>query len=54
VAQAGYEALMRGEARAIPTWAAKLQTSSSNILPDSVLAANMRKQMEPDPDVLGE
>ncbi|RYE05162.1 MAG: SDR family NAD(P)-dependent oxidoreductase, partial [Sphingobacteriales bacterium] len=47
VAEAGYKALMNGDARVVPTWAAKMQAASSNIMPDSVLAANMRKQMEP-------
>ncbi len=48
VAQAGYEALMKGEGRVVPTWMAKVQAASSNVLPDSALAATMRKQMESD------
>jgi short-subunit dehydrogenase len=48
VAQAGYDALMKGEARALPTFTAQMQAASRNITPDSVLAAQMRKQMEED------
>ena len=48
VAQVGYEALMKGEARAIPSWSAKIQAASSGIVPDSVLAGNMHKQKEPE------
>lgn len=46
VAKVGYEALMKGEARAIPTFSAKVQAGLSNVLPDQALSAAMRKQME--------
>jgi short-subunit dehydrogenase len=46
VAKAGYEGLMKGEARVLPTIKAKLHTLEGLTLPDSMLAAQMRKQME--------
>ncbi|MGV3587506.1 MAG: SDR family NAD(P)-dependent oxidoreductase [Adhaeribacter sp.] len=46
VAAGGYAALMKGEARAVPTFKAKAEVAASNILPDSVMAAAMHKQSE--------
>lgn len=46
VAVSGYEALMKGNARAVPTFKAKLEVAQSNILPDSLLATVMHKQSE--------
>jgi uncharacterized protein len=46
VALGGYQALMKGDARAVPTFKAKVEVAASNILPDSVLAASMHKQSE--------
>lgn len=46
VARAGYEGLMKGEARVLPTLKAKLHTLEGLTLPDAMLAAQMRKQME--------
>lgn len=46
VAIGGYEALMKGEARAVPTLKAKVEVAASTILPDSVLATAMHKQTE--------
>ena len=46
VAAGGYEALMKGDARAIPTFKAKIQVAQSNILLDSMVAAAMHKQSE--------
>ena len=46
VAAGGYAALMKGEARAVPTLKAKLEVAASNILPDSLMAAAMHKQTE--------
>lgn len=46
VAREGYEALMKGETRVVSGLANKLQTASTNFLPDAALAATMRYQME--------
>jgi short-subunit dehydrogenase len=46
VAAGGYEALMKGDARAVPTFKAKLEVAASTILPDSVMATAMHKQSE--------
>ena len=46
VAKSGFEALMKGDARAIPTLKAKAEVAASNILPDSVMASAMHKQSE--------
>jgi len=46
VAAGGYAALMKGEARAVPTFKAKSEVAASNILPDSVMATAMHKQSE--------
>jgi uncharacterized protein len=46
VAASGFEALMKGEARAVPTFKAKAEVAASNILPNSVLATAMHQQSE--------
>jgi len=46
VAAGGYEALMKGDARAVPTFKAKMEVAQANILPDSVVASMMHKQSE--------
>jgi uncharacterized protein len=46
VAVGGFEALMKGDARAVPTFKAKAEIAASNILPDSVMATAMHKQSE--------
>lgn len=46
VAQGGYKALLKGDARAVPTLKAKFTVAQSTILPDSVLATAMHKQSE--------
>lgn len=46
VAASGYEALMKGDARAVPTFKAKLQVAQSTILPDALNATLMHKQSE--------
>lgn len=46
VAQAGYEGLMNGKIRVVPGLKNKIQAISSNIVPDSLLAAAMSKLME--------
>ncbi|OKL41544.1 SDR family NAD(P)-dependent oxidoreductase [Pontibacter flavimaris] len=49
VALDGYEALMKGETRIVSGLKNKLQTTSSNLMPDMALAASMRHLMEEDP-----
>lgn len=44
VAEEGYDALMDGEARCLPTLGAKVNFFSSLLLPDSMLATLMNKQ----------
>lgn len=46
VAAGGYEALMKGDARAVPTLKAKIQVAQSTILPDALNATFMHKQSE--------
>ena len=47
VAKDGYEALMKGEGKVVSGFKNKLQTAMSNIIPDSVIAAQTEKQMQP-------
>jgi short-subunit dehydrogenase len=47
VAKAAYEGLMKGEKRILPTTKAKMHVTQGNLMPDSMLASLMRKQMEP-------
>ncbi|RYU79315.1 SDR family NAD(P)-dependent oxidoreductase [Hymenobacter persicinus] len=47
VAQEGYDALMNGAARSLPTLSAKVNFFSSLLLPDSVLATLMNTQLHP-------
>ena len=47
VAKAAYAGLMKGEARVLPTTKAKMHVAQGNLMPDAILAAQMRKQMEP-------
>ncbi|WP_400192267.1 SDR family NAD(P)-dependent oxidoreductase [Hymenobacter sp. B81] len=46
VARGGYEALLKGEARSLPTFGAKLNFASSALFPDSLLALMMQSQMQ--------
>jgi short-subunit dehydrogenase len=46
VAKAGYEALMQGKDKVIPGLFNKVQVASAYILPDQLVAANMRKLLE--------
>ena len=46
VAATGFKALMAGDARAVPTFKAKLQVAQSTILPDALNATLMHKQSE--------
>lgn len=46
VARDGYEALMKGDDKVVSGFKNKVQSVMSNILPDTVLAENMRKQSE--------
>ncbi|TPE45884.1 SDR family NAD(P)-dependent oxidoreductase [Pontibacter mangrovi] len=50
VAKDGYEAMMHGETRIVSGLKNKLQTSTSNFLPDMALAATMRYMMEEEPE----
>jgi len=47
VAKDGYEALLAGKDKVISGFKNKAQVAVSNVLPDSVVAANMHKQAEP-------
>ena len=47
VAKAGYQGLMNGEATVSPGATNKLQGMLSSILPDSTIATNMEKQLQP-------
>jgi len=46
VAQDGYDALMRGDVKIVSGMMNKIQTAMAAVLPDSLNAKNMRKQME--------
>ena len=46
VAKDGYEALMNGETRVISGITNKIQAMLSNLAPDSLIAAGMRKVFE--------
>jgi short-subunit dehydrogenase len=46
VAKAGYEGLMKGEARVLPTWVAKMYAAQGITLPDALNAAMTHKQLE--------
>jgi uncharacterized protein len=47
VAKDGYEALMAGKDKVVSGLMNKVQVAISNVVPDSMVAENMRKQMEP-------
>ena len=47
VAKAGYEALMSGKDHVVAGWANKARVALANILPDPLLAAGVRSDMEP-------
>ncbi|MCC3153086.1 SDR family NAD(P)-dependent oxidoreductase [Hymenobacter sp. BT770] len=47
VAEEGYDVLMEGGARSLPTMAAKVNFFSSLVLPDSMLATIMNNQLHP-------
>ncbi len=46
VAEAGYEGLMKGEARVLPTFVAKMYAAQGITLPDAFNAAMTKKQLE--------
>jgi short-subunit dehydrogenase len=46
VAKDGYEALMKGEVKVVSGMKNKVQAAMANVLPDTALAAQMRKKME--------
>ena len=47
VAQDGYDALMSGDDKIISGFKNKAQVAMANMMPDSMVAENMRKQQEP-------
>jgi uncharacterized protein len=47
VAEAGFKAMMRGEADVVTGWQNKVQSSVANVLPNTVLAEQHRKKAEP-------
>ena len=47
VAEAGYDVLMEGGARSLPTMSAKVNFFTSLVLPDSMLATIMNSQLHP-------
>ncbi len=47
VAEAGFKAMMEGDADIVTGWKNKLQSTLANIIPSSVLAEQNRKQSEP-------
>ncbi len=47
VAKDGYEALMSGDDKIISGFKNKAQVAMANVMPDSVVAANMHKQQQP-------
>jgi uncharacterized protein len=47
VAKDGYEALMNGEAHVISEIENKIHLATANVMPDSVAAKQVEKQMEP-------
>jgi short-subunit dehydrogenase len=47
VAQAGFDALMRGDDEVIPGWTNKAEVAASGVLSESTVAAQQRKGIEP-------
>ena len=47
VAKDGYNALMEGKDKVVSGWKNKIQVALSNLMPDSLVASNLRKQSEP-------
>ena len=47
VAKDGYEALMAGDDKVVSGMKNKLQTAVSNVMPETVVAEQIRKQQEP-------
>jgi uncharacterized protein len=47
VAKDGYEALMAGDDKVVSGFKNKLQTTMANVMPESMVADNMKKQQEP-------
>ena len=47
VAQAGYDAMMKGEGDVVAGWKNKLQTAVANVTPAETLAEQHRKMAEP-------
>jgi short-subunit dehydrogenase len=47
VAEAGFKAMMRGEADVVTGWQNKVQTSIASVTPSTILAEQHRKQAQP-------
>jgi uncharacterized protein len=47
VAQAGFDAMIKGEGDVVTGWRNKLQTAMANVTPASMLAEQHRKKAEP-------
>jgi len=47
VAKDGYDALMRGDDKVVSGFKNKMQVAMSNVTPDPIVAAQMKKQQEP-------
>ncbi len=47
VAQDGYDALMKGDDKVVSGFKNKAQVAMANVLPDTMLAGQMKKQSEP-------
>lgn len=47
VAKDGYEALMKGKDKVVSGFKNKVQVAMSNLMPDTMIAENLRKQSEP-------
>lgn len=50
VAQAGFDAMMKGEGDVVSGWKNKLQTAAANLMPSGLLAEQHRKMAEPGTD----
>ena len=47
VAEAGFAAMMEGEADVVTGWTNKLETTIANVTPNEILAERTRKQYQP-------
>ena len=47
MAEAGFAAMMEGEADVVTGWTNKLETTIANVTPNEILAERTRKQYQP-------